>query len=351
MNYAESDLVENLETGLSEVASSSQTAVLENTYAYDAAFMVGYDQPPSFIDGTSRDTEALESYTLSASEQASATIAVQAEETSIADEAYEVEQLTVEQASKILGVSEEQVKVLIKNDTLCCSDKDKNDEPRLSAACVRAQAGKSKLEFVQEIKRLIAGENNKKRKTSVDMPANADVSLQELFDRSSRFGAIKSVDLSAHNVPNVPKTSAALELTASETALTNPASANAGSANEASSNRQTNVRGIDRADITNKNLESVLENLDFSSVRLEGAMYRIGYLEAKLDDLQKELQILPELRTKWAKSLILERENEEYRETIAKREHELLEVHQMLDKIKESWWCRAWCWFTGITLK
>jgi hypothetical protein len=349
MNYAESDLVENLETGLSEVTSTRQTAVLENTYAYDAAFMVGRDQPPSFIDGTSGDTDEIESNILTTTGQTPTTIAVQAEEAAIDNEAAEVEQLTVEQASKILGVSEERVKELIENDTLCCSDTDENDEPRLSAACVRAQAGKSKLEFVQEIKRLIAGENNKKRKATVDMPADADVCLQELFDASSPFGAIK------------PAADAKVLISESERSHVSPlqqqvsqSQANAeliSSVKTGPNSRGMHVRGIDRAEITNKNLESVLENLDFSSVRLEGAMYRIGYLEAKLDDLQKELEIMPELRTKWAKSLILERENEEYKETIAKREHELLEVHQMLDKIKESWWCRAWCWFTGITLK
>jgi hypothetical protein len=273
--------------------------------------MVGCAQPTLLVDGTSSDTEALESNILTTTTRAY-TISAASEETASSDDGIaEVEQLTVEQASKILAISKERVKELIENDTLCCSDTGETGEPRLSAACVRAQAGKSKLEFVQEIKRLIAGENNKKRKASVDMPSDADVCLQELFDASSPFGAIEPAE----------KVSKAY------------------------------IRGIDRAEITNKNLESVLENLDFSSVRLEGAMYRIGYLEAKLDNLQKELEIMPELRSKWAKSLILERENEEYKETIARREHELLEVHQMLDKIKESWWCRAWCWFTGITLK
>jgi len=315
MKNAESDLVDNLEIGLNEVATSERTAVLDNTYAYDAAFMVGRDQPPSFIDDTPGNTEEL----------------------------AEVEQLTIEQASKILAVSEERVRELIKDDTLCCSDTDENDEPRLNAACVRAQAGKSKLEFVQEVKRLIAGENNKRRKTSVDLPADADVCLQELFDASSPFGAIRPTEMVPGNAMANTETTT--------TTTTKPTTIKTPGAKTSSTARELRVRGIDRAEITNKSLESVLENLDFSSVRLEGAMYRIGYLEAKLDDLQKELQIIPELRAKWAKSLILERENEEYRETIAKREHELLEVHQMLDKIKESWWCRAWCWFTGLNLK
>jgi hypothetical protein len=319
MKNAESDLVDNLEIRLNEVATTERTAVLDNTYAYDAAFMVGRDQPPSFIDDTPGNTEEL----------------------------AEVEQLTIEQASKILAVSEERVRELIKDDTLCCSDTDENDEPRLSAACVRAQAGKSKLEFVQEVKRLIAGENNKRRKTSVDLPADADVCLQELFDASSPFGAIRPTEM----VPGNAMANTETTTTTTTTTTTKPTTIKTPGAKTSSTARELRVRGIDRAEITNKSLESVLENLDFSSVRLEGAMYRIGYLEAKLDDLQKELQIIPELRAKWAKSLILERENEEYRETIAKREHELLEVHQMLDKIKESWWCRAWCWFTGLNLK
>ncbi len=250
----------------------------------------------------------------------------------------EIEQLTVDQAAKILGLPEARVKELIADHTLCCSESDDNAEPRLSAACVRAQAGKSKLEFIQEVKRMIAGENKKHTKQSVDMPENADTILQDLFDNSHPFKS------EAHDV----------------------------AAQAAPATRQLHVKGINRAEITNKNIEAVLENLDFTSVRLEGAMYRIGYLEAKVDDLQTELQIMPELRAKWAKSLILERECEdlkadvaerletieehkltiaEYKDTIARREHELLELHQFIDKLKESWWCRMWCWVTGTTLK
>jgi hypothetical protein len=331
MNYAESDLIDNTETELAELASSDKAAILESTYSYDAAFMVGRDLPTKFIDGTSGDTEANHSeFPLAFSKSAPGSQA------SLDGEVMaEVEQLTIEQASKILGVTETQVKELIENDTLCCKDTDENDEPRLSAACVRAQAGKSKLEFVQEVKRLIAGENSKRRKTYVDMPDEADVCLQELFDAARPLGTV---------IPSGPGRTRGIQLRTGsvETAADSDAP---------QAGREIHIRGIDRNQITNKNLESVLENLDFTSVRLEGAMYRIGYLEAKLDDQNKEIQTMPELRAKWAKSLILERENEEYKETIARREHELLEIHQVLDKIKESWWCRAWCWFTGITLK
>ena len=215
----------------------------------------------------------------------------------------------------------------------------KTTTPRLNAACVRAQAGKSKLEFIELVKSLIAGENSKKRTRSVDLPLDADACLQELFDSSSPFSQREDAPL---EVPagfiEAPQKMSRVENTIGM----------------AQASHDIHVRGIDRAEITSKNISAVLENLDFTSVRLEGAMYRIGYLEAKLDDKEKELQVMPELRAKWAKSLILERENEdykksteEYKETIARREHELLELHQFLNKIKESWWCRLWCWLSG----
>jgi hypothetical protein len=252
-------------------------------------------------------------------------------------ELIEVEQLTVSQAATILGVPEERVRELIANDTLCCAEVDdhaEDSEPRLIAACVRAQAGKSKLEFILEVKRLIAGENKKHRKTSVDLPSDADMCLQDLFDHDSTFGKADRV--------SAPRPT-----------------------------HELHVRGINRSEITTRNIENLLQNLDFTSVRLEGAMYRIGYLEAKLDDLQTEMQIMPELKAKWAQALILERENEdlralmedhekslanqadtiaEYKDTIGKREQELLDLHQLVDKIKNSWWCRMWCWLTGVTI-
>jgi hypothetical protein len=237
----------------------------------------------------------------------------------------EVEQVTIEQAAQILGLSQSKVRGLINNQTLCCVDS-KEAEPRLSAACVRAQAGKSKAEFMQAVKRLIAGENTKRRKNPSSLPKGADSCLEELFENTDA----SSVSLS--ETSSVPMLAQATKTTAVTTAST------------------LTVVGIDRFEITNKNLHSVLENLDFTSVRLEGSMHRIGYLEAKLEDLQKELSILPELRSKWAKSLILERENEEYKETIAKRERELLELHQFVDKIKQSFWCRFWCWLTGTSI-
>ena len=296
MNYADPGLLENTESMLDD-CDTAQSDIAGGTTAFATAVMVEKDAG-SEID--------------------------------------EIEQLTLDQAARILGVPEARVKELIADDTLCCTEAGLDQEPRLSAACVRAQAGKSKLEFIQEVKRMIAGENKKHRKQSVDLPNNADICLQELFDSSSPFSAEKTSPV-----------------TASRTT------------------RELHVKGIDRAEITGRNIEAVLENLDFTSVRLEGAMYRIGYLEAKIDDLQTELQIMPELRTKWAKSLILERENEDYKEaisehkctidehkatiaeykdTIAKREHELLALHQFLNKVKESWWCRLWCWVAGTTL-
>ncbi|HEY9756821.1 MAG TPA: hypothetical protein V6C97_16770 [Oculatellaceae cyanobacterium] len=302
MNHADPELLEKSET-IDQVFQAEGSNTICDTTAYDTSAITVGDGVPSE-----------------------------------ADELVEVEQLPISQAATILGIPEERVRELIADNTLCCAQVDEGSvdtEPRLSAACVRAQAGKSKLEFIQEVKRLIAGENKKHRKTSVDLPSEADMCLQDLFDNASTF---KEADRVSTPRPT----------------------------------HQLHVRGINRSEITSRSIENLLENLDFTSVRLEGAMYRIGYLEAKLDDLQTEMQIMPELKAKWAQALILERENEdfkalieeqqqsladqtdtiaEYKDTIGKREQELLGLHQLVDKIKNSWWCRMWCWLTGVTLR
>lgn len=108
-------------------------------------------------------------------------------------------------------------------------------------------------------------------------------------------------------------------------------------------------------------------------------MYRVGFLESKIATLEEQLEELPQLRAKFARFLILERENAdyaaeiarhqaeaegfkkeicqhqsektEYLKTIAKQDTELLEMHSLLDRIRNSWWCRLWCWLTGNALK
>jgi len=269
------------------------------------------------------------------------------------------ESLTLEQTAKILGTTVEKVKLLIDTNMLC-SGETLNGQPTLIAACVRAQAGKSRSSFMQEVKKLISGETRKRLRVPSPAPSTGDMSIQELFD-----------DIAAVDLDETARMIAELQAkVASPSIFSGPAD---------SGDKELVVEGIDRQQITAKNLNSLLENLDFTNIRLEGAMYRVGFLEAKIDALEEQLEEVPELRAKFARSLILENENAgyqkeieqyhtekeahlkeiaqyqcenaEYLKTIAKHETELLEMHSLLDRIRNSWWCRMWCWLTGNGLK
>jgi hypothetical protein len=274
----------------------------------------------------------------------------------------EFESLTIDQTATILGASVEKVKLLMENNILCRGESF-NGQPSLIAACVRAQAGKSRADFMREVKKLISGENNKRLRVPSPAPLTGEMTVQELFD-----------DIAAVDLNDSARMIAALKAKIALPSISNEDPAGSSIDGE----KELVVPGINREQITIRNLNSLLENLDFTNVRLEGAMYRVGFLEAKIATLEEQLEEVPELRAKFARSLILERENAdfqkeiaqyklahvdhqreiakyqaesaEYLKTIAKHETELLEMHSLLDRIRNSWWCRLWCWMTGNEL-
>ncbi len=109
------------------------------------------------------------------------------------------------------------------------------------------------------------------------------------------------------------------------------------------------LSSLNRSETTAKSVDSVLESLDFAAVRLEGAMYRIGYLESQVDSLQEQLKVLPEFRARAARAILTERENVMLIETLSEYESELEETHALLEKLNKSktWqFCR---WAFGLT--
>lgn len=68
---------------------------------------------------------------------------------------------------------------------------------------------------------------------------------------------------------------------------------------------------------------------------LQSANYRIGFLQAQLENHQDQVKLLPDLQSQAAKAATLEKQ-------LAERETELT-------SIKASWWYRIWSWLSGRT--
>ncbi len=74
--------------------------------------------------------------------------------------------------------------------------------------------------------------------------------------------------------------------------------------------------------------------------RLEGASYRIGYLEAMVSAKEEQLRLLPDLRVAAAKALTDERRSHEL-------EDKLSQVELELANLKGAWWYRVARWLFG----
>ena len=74
--------------------------------------------------------------------------------------------------------------------------------------------------------------------------------------------------------------------------------------------------------------------------KLEGASYRIGYLEAMLSAREEQLKLLPDLRAAAARAITNERRCQELQEMNQQLERELAEL-------KGAWWCRFGRWLLG----
>jgi len=114
--------------------------------------------------------------------------------------------------------------------------------------------------------------------------------------------------------------------------------------------QSTGLASLNRSETTAKHVGDVLESLDFAAVRLEGAMYRIGYLESQVDTLQEQLKVLPEFRARAAKAILTERENRVLLQSISEYEDELKETHDLLEKLNKSRTWQFFRWMFGISL-
>jgi hypothetical protein len=114
--------------------------------------------------------------------------------------------------------------------------------------------------------------------------------------------------------------------------------------------QSTGLASLNRTETTAKHVGDVLESLDFAAVRLEGAMYRIGYLESQVDTLQEQLKVLPEFRARAARAILTERENHVLLHSISEYENELKETHELLEKLNKSRTWQFFRWAFGVSL-
>lgn len=114
--------------------------------------------------------------------------------------------------------------------------------------------------------------------------------------------------------------------------------------------QSTGLASLNRTETTAKHVGDVLESLDFAAVRLEGAMYRIGYLESQVDNMTEQLKVLPEFRARAAKAILTERENRVLIEAISEYESELKETHHLLEKLNKSRTWQFFRWAFGVSL-
>ena len=92
---------------------------------------------------------------------------------------------------------------------------------------------------------------------------------------------------------------------------------------------------LDRAAITAKNIESLMDSLDFANVRLEGSMYRVGYLEAQLSSLEQQLELMNEYRNRAARAILADRENDILKEKVVELETKNTDMHEHLVALDE----------------
>jgi hypothetical protein len=128
---------------------------------------------------------------------------------------------------------------------------------------------------------------------------------------------------------------------------------------------------FDRAAITAKNVESLMDSLDFATVRLEGAMYRVGYLEGQVASLEEQLKVLPEYRSRAAGAILTERENVLLHDQVQKLlektagyesmidtldleigelDDKLTASNAILDRLQTLWWFRLFSWLFGFQI-
>ena len=110
---------------------------------------------------------------------------------------------------------------------------------------------------------------------------------------------------------------------------------------------------LERQDLSQRNMATVLESLEFANDRLATAMHRIGYLEGKVEYLEEQNSVLPMIEAIANRVPELEQESLDLRTLLIERELHLAETHlelkvanERLELVHSSWWCRFWGWMT-----
>ncbi len=110
---------------------------------------------------------------------------------------------------------------------------------------------------------------------------------------------------------------------------------------------------LEKQDLSQRNMATVLESLEFANDRLATAMHRIGYLEGKVEYLEEQNSILPMIESIANRVPELEQESLDLRTLLIERELHLAETHlelkianERLELVRSSWWCRFWAWMT-----
>ena len=135
----------------------------------------------------------------------------------------------------------------------------------------------------------------------------------------------------------------------------------------------------EREALTALNTQKLMEQLSFTTDRLQGAMQRIGYLESQMEVLESQVAFLPDFRAKAARCIVLEKENQELKAVIEARNLQLIKREQLLNerndqvgilekllnayrkhlsmvetdlsRLENSGWVRFCSWFTGISIR
>lgn len=230
--------------------------------------------------------------------------------------------MSLPEAASLLGIELTDAETMIAEDNLCATKDETTKEWLVKIACVRAQ---------------LAGEDEDTAGT--ELHADATDTATASGDRPAE---VPFSDASAHHhATRDGETSAPAE-------------------------------GFSRQSVTRKNIEALMDSLDFANVRLEGSMYRIGYLEAQVASLQEQLKVLPEFRSKAAQAILIDRENDILEEEIAEQRarndlllegnvrlatelqnahDELDKLHASVDALERAWWWAFVSWFFGFCFR
>lgn len=223
--------------------------------------------------------------------------------------------LTVKEAASLLGVSEGKVLKLIDEQVLCAELDSQTYSWLVDAACAEMHIGSEALSV--------------EAPAPIEVEEVTDASAQHQLDALTAYTGI--IDMEPPEAEwqdtEIPWASV-LEI-----------------------KQKPFVRGLDREAITQHNVEAVIESLDSATVRLEGAMYRIGYLEAQVDGLQEQLSVLPEYRTRAARAIISERENAILKQAVEAKETELAVAKSAIERLQSHFLWPILSWLCGIAIE